>query len=304
MAAPRITLDQWQALVAVVEAGTYAGAADSLHKSQSTITYAVKKIEQLLGVKLFGLEGRKAVLTEPGRVLVERGRALLEEAGRVERTASSLAAGWEPELRIAVDALFPAWLMLECISQFGAESPQVQVELYESVLDGTNELLLEGRVDMAITSLVPPGFLGDGLMRVRTIAVAAPAHPLHGIDRPVTEDDLRDHRHVFIRDSGAQRVRNPAWQGANQRLTVSHKATAIRALCMGLGYAWAAEEVIRTELDDGSLKPLPLAEGAERWGALYLVHADRYAVGPGAARFEQLIRRAVTTCPNQLLEPI
>ena len=42
---PRVTLDQWRALVAVVDAGGYAQAAEALHKSQSAVTYAVQKLE-------------------------------------------------------------------------------------------------------------------------------------------------------------------------------------------------------------------------------------------------------------------
>ena len=66
---PRITLEQWRALEAVVERGGYAQAAGALHKSQSTITYAVQQIQKLLDVKVFEIQGRKAVLTEAGQVL-------------------------------------------------------------------------------------------------------------------------------------------------------------------------------------------------------------------------------------------
>ena len=48
----KIALDQWQALVSVVESGGYARAGESLHKSQSTLTYAIQKLESLLGVKV------------------------------------------------------------------------------------------------------------------------------------------------------------------------------------------------------------------------------------------------------------
>ena len=57
---PRISLEQWRALRSVVEAGGYAQAAAQLHKSQSAVTYAVQKIESLLKVKIFELQGRKA----------------------------------------------------------------------------------------------------------------------------------------------------------------------------------------------------------------------------------------------------
>ena len=86
-AAQQISLDQWHALVAVVEAGGYAQAADRLFKSQSSVTYAVQKIEAQLGVKVFEIRGRKAVLTSTGQMLYRRARALVNEAAELERAA-------------------------------------------------------------------------------------------------------------------------------------------------------------------------------------------------------------------------
>src|SRR5574339_102199 len=107
MSSPRITLDQWAALVAVVESGGYAAASERLHRTQSTVTYTIKKLEDQLGLKAFELRGRRAVLTPAGEVRYRRGKALLDDAARVERAAASLARGWEPELRLAVDIVFP-----------------------------------------------------------------------------------------------------------------------------------------------------------------------------------------------------
>lgn len=295
MNAPKISLDQWRALVAVVEAGGYAQAAERLHKTQSTITYAVQKLEQLLGVKAFEIQGRKAVLTSAGQVLVRRGRMLLEEATQLEQVARELSAGWEPELRLAVDAIFPTWLLLQCFAEFSTEHPDTRIELIESVLSGTTEALLEGRAQLAICSALPAGFLGDVLMQVPFIPVAHPDHPLHRIGRPLTREDLRQHRHLVIRDSGSQRDRNLAWIG-EKRWTVSHKATSIRAACMGLGFAWYAEHIIRDELASGQLKPLTMAEGARRHATLYMVYADRDAAGPGIRRLAEIIRKHVQTC--------
>lgn len=76
----KITLDQWQALLAVVDEGGYANAAEALDKSQSAISYAVQKIETELGVRAFSLEGRKAKLTETGQMLYRQAKVLVEEA--------------------------------------------------------------------------------------------------------------------------------------------------------------------------------------------------------------------------------
>jgi DNA-binding transcriptional LysR family regulator len=293
---PKITLDQWRALLAVVDAGGYAQAAEFLHKSQSAVTYAVQKLESLLGVKVFEVMGRKAHLTPTGQVLYRRAKALLDEAGSLESAAGTLAAGWEPELRLAVEIIFPTWLLLECFARFADEHPQTRIELYESVLTGSEEMLLQCKVDLAICSQVPPGFVGDALMRLSFIAAAHPDHPLHQLGRELTLQDLRKHRHLLIRDSGSQR-RSGSRVGAEQIWTVSHKATSIHAACMGLGFAWFPEETIRNELERGLLKPLPLREGGKLSGELYLVFADRDYAGPGALRLAQIIREGVqSTC--------
>jgi len=303
MKAPRVSLEQWRALVAVVEAGGYAQAAERLNKSQSTISYAVHRIESMLDVKVLVIEGRKAVLTPAGEMLLRRARALIQEAARLETGAERLAAGWEAELRVAAEIIFPTWLLLECLQKLSVEHEQLQVQLHESVLGGTTELLASGRVDVAITSSVPGGFIGDPLMQVRFIAAAAPHHPLFQLGRPLTLEDLRGHRHLIVRDSASQpqRVVEGAPRVTQQRWTVSAKATSIRAACMGLGFAWYAEDSIRRELEQGTLKPLPLIEGSERWASLYLVFADPDSSGPAARRLAELLHLAVAASTTVVL---
>ena len=291
--APRISLEQWRALQAVVDAGGYAQAAAVLHKSQSAVTYAVQKIEQQLRLKVFEIAGRKAQLTAGGRMLYRRAQALLEEAAAVEQAANTLAAGWESELALAAEIIFPTWLLLKCLTRFGDEHAGTRIELYETVLSGTDEALAQRRVSLAIGSFVPPGFVGDALMPVRFVAAAHPEHPLHRLGRELSTADLRRHRQLVIRDSGTARSRSAPWLGAEQRWTVSNKATQIRAALSGLGFAWFAEDTIRGELEQGQLKHLPLREGAERWAQLYLIYADRDQAGPGALRLAEIIRAEV-----------
>ena len=300
--APRITLEQWRALQAVVEAGGYAQAAESLHKSQSTITYAVQKIESLLDVKLFEIHGRKAALTEAGQVLYRRARTLLEEATLLERGAAAMSEQWKPELRLAVEIIFPTWLLLECLEEFARERPETRIEVFETVLTGTQEMLSEGRVDMAIGSQYS-GVGGTALMPVRFIAVANPSHPLHRLGRTLTERDLRRQRRILIRDTSSQRQREV--EGVDLRWTVSHKATSIRAVAMGLGFAWLPEETILPELRTGLLKALPLREGSARMAELNLAFADAEFPGRDAARLAEIIRaRVAKVCAKERTKPV
>ena len=129
-------------------------------------------------------------------------------------------------------------------------------------------------------------------MPLRMILVAHPEHPLHKLGRPLTMRDLRAHRQLVIRETDALRATKTMVE-ATQRWTVSHISTAIFAASMGFGYGWYPEERIRGELRDGKLKPLPLREGAERVGQLYLVYADRENAGPGTLRLAEIIQESV-----------
>ena len=223
---------------------------------------------------------------------MRRARALLEEAGELEQVGRTLSAGWEAEIGIAAEIVFPSWLLLDCLARFGAESPHTRIEVVESVLGGTPEALVRRQVDLAISGMVPPGFLGDPLMRLRFLLVAHPDHALHRLGRALTVQDLRAQRQLVVRESGSTRATRPSVEAA-QRWTVSHMATSLEAVRAGYGYAWLPEERIRDELARGTLRPLPMREGGERYAELYLIFADRDAAGPGTRRLAGIIREQV-----------
>src|SRR5215207_4965169 len=101
----RLSLDALQVLDAIDRKGSFAGAADELHRVPSAITYSVKQLEDGLGVPLFDRRGHRAVLTAAGRELLAEGRRLLRAAADLECRVQQVAKGWEAELRIAVDTL-------------------------------------------------------------------------------------------------------------------------------------------------------------------------------------------------------
>lgn len=291
--APRISLEQWRCLVAVVDAGGYARAAEALHKSQSSVSYAVQKLEELLDVKAFEIHGRKAVLTPAGEMLYRRAQWLLDEAGGLERAARKASAGWEAEIALAVEVLFPTWLILKCLDRFSTESPQTRIELLETVIGGGPEVLAKGSVDMAITPHLPPGFNGEMISHAHFIPVAHPDHPLHRLDRELTLRDLRKHRHLVVRDTGSKRGKDAPMFRSEYRWTVSSMPTSIGAACRGYGFAWFPVDKIRSELKEGLLKQLPLRNGGERSIPMYLAFADRDSAGPGTLRLAEIIREEV-----------
>lgn len=286
----KVTLEQWRALLAVIDAGGYAKAAELMEKSQSSVSYAISQLETALGVAVFEIQGRKAVATPTGELLYRRARLLLEQAERLEKSAACLSVKVEPLVKIAADLIIPPARVLACLAIFAEDFPDTRVEMFESVLSGTEDALLQRQVDLAIGGRVPTGFTGEKLVTVSMRGVSSPNHPLQHLGRAATFEDMRQHRQIIVRDSGQYRRHSEGWQEAEQRWTVSHIKTSLDAIRMGLGYAWLPEAYVLEDIAAGRLQYLPVEVGAVREVATFLTFADRDFAGPATRRLAAILK--------------
>ena len=293
MLQPKISLDQWRSLNAVVETGGYAQAAALLNRSQSSISYHIARLQQLLGIKVFTIVGRKARLTEHGEVLYRRSQQLLRDAEQLEQLAHTLELGWEPEINLVVDAAFTPTLLMQALKLFEPESRGTRVNLKEVVLSGADDALLEGNADLVIGTSTPAGFLADHLITIDFIAVAHPGHALHKLDRLITADDLEKHLQVIIRDSGYIRKQDFGWLQDNHQWSVSSIDTAVTAISNGLGFAWLPLHFVSCHADRQDMKPLPLREGQQYRAPLQMIFADSEHAGPATRTLAQIIKQVV-----------
>jgi DNA-binding transcriptional LysR family regulator len=278
----KTTLEQWAVLASVVDEGGFAQAANALHRSQSAVSYAVGRLQEALDLPLLELDGRKSVLTPHGKTLLGRARSLLRDIDTLEAVARSLKQGWEPELKLVVDAAFPRTQLFAIVADLQRACPSTDIQLADAVLSGAEEAIAELRADVVVSSRVPPGFLGDRLLDVEFIAVARSDHPLLRIDRTLTLDDLTRHVQAVVRDSGSTQHRDEGWLGAEHRYTVSSMESSLGLVLAGLAFAWLPEHVFANYLRDGILRRIPLAGGGSRTVTLHIVMVRPELAGPAA----------------------
>ena len=226
MKAPRITLDQWKTLQAVIDHGGFAQAAQALHCSQSSVSYTIARMQEQLCMPLLRIEGRKAVLTPTGEVLLRRSRQLTADAAQLESLAQQIQEGWEAEVRLVVDAAYPSQKIVQALQAFKPLSRGCRVLLREEVLSGTEEVLQDGAADIALSGVKIMGYLPIELGTISFIAVAHNQHPLHQLGRKLDATDLSAQMQVVVRDSGRRQPRDTGWLGAEQRWTVASVATS------------------------------------------------------------------------------
>ena len=288
---PRTTLEQWAVLDAVITHGSFSLAAEALNKSQSAISYAMKTLQTQLPVDVLEIRGRKAFLTNAGEVLLRRAKRLLEQANNLEDVAKSLAQDWEAQITIAFDVIFPHQQFFQAIEEFEPISNGCQIKIIETTLSATEEALLNGSVDLAITGYVPPSFSGTSLMPIDFIALSSPSHTLQQQIEPISEQQLKQHRQIVVGDGGAKRNQDAGWLGAEQRWTVSNFSSSIAMLERGLGFAWMPSHFATQAIKQGHLKRLNLAVGATRTVNCSLVFTNHECAGPATKKLAEILHR-------------
>lgn len=290
---PRVTLEQWRVFQAIVEQGGYAQAAAYLHRSQSAVSYSMSRLQQQLGISLLKVEGRKAIITEQGKILLNRSRQLTDEAMEIENFAQHLSQGREAEIKLVVDAAFPNDLLMSALAAFARQGQGTRVQLREVILSGASDALVNEEAELVIGVDTPSGFLSDPLIEVELIAVARFDHPLHQLDRELTSTDLAQHMHVVIQDSGEHEKMDVGWLSAQDRWTVSSIDSAFSAIEHGLGYGWLPNNRIKKSINEGQLKPLLLEQGATYKAFLFMSFGHSQNIGPATRELASIIKNTV-----------
>lgn len=249
----RLTLDALTVLDAIDRNGSFAAAAEELHRVPSAVTYAVQKLEQDLGVGIFDRRGHRAKLTPVGQALLRDGRHLLNAAVALEQRVRRLASGWETELAIAVSDLLPMAPVLELVRAFDAHGAGTHIRLSREVFGGNWDALLEPRADLVIGAPGdgPPGaYRATRMGDISFLFAVAPEHPLAHQPAPLSLEQVRAYRAVVAADSSRRLPpRSSPLLAGQQILSVPDMDAKLMAQAAGLGVGfvprWLAEQAVR-----------------------------------------------------------
>jgi DNA-binding transcriptional LysR family regulator len=257
----RVSLEALEMVDAIARRGSFAAAADELGRVPSAVTHAARRLEEDLDVLLFDRAGYRARLTPAGEELLREGRHLLAAADDLARRVQRVAAGWERELRIALDTIIAFERFVPLLDRFCGVAP-TQVRVTEEVLGGTWDALLAGRADLAIGASqegpsphrLSVGYRSEALGEIELVFAVAPSHPLAALPSPLDSAEIRRHRQVVVGDTSQQLApRTSGVVGAIDVLTVPTMAAKVEAQRAGLGCGYlprgrVADAVARGEL--------------------------------------------------------
>jgi len=163
------TLRQLQFFVAAAEAGSISGAARALSISQSSVTEAVRALEEDLGVALFDRQARGLALTHRGSQFLRHAQKILADVAAA-RLAFREEAGGTGRLALGVTSLVAGYVLSDILSRFRRAHPQVDLQVVEETGDYLQHLLIGGEIDVAV--LLASSVRDRLAMRIETLVVS------------------------------------------------------------------------------------------------------------------------------------
>lgn len=272
-----ITFEALHILDAIDRRGSFAAAATELYRAPSSLSYQIQKLEQDLDIMIFDRSGHKANFTDAGRLILERGRAILAATDKLVSDATLLANGWELDITIAYECVIPVATFFPLVKAL-SELSKTQVRLQEETLVGSWEALATGRADILIcprNESPPTDVRIEPLGVMDLVWVASPMHHVHHRENTETFDEAvrKKYRVVAIADSA--REQSPISINVlhkQPRLTVTNFDAKCQALTDGLGIGTLPREIANRYIEMDQLK---LIDGAENSEGVEIVMAWR-----------------------------
>lgn len=251
-------LESMSILVAVVESGSFSGAARKLKMPLATVSRKVSDLESHLKSRLLHRSTRQLSLTESGQAYVAACRRILEDVSEAERTASGEYAAPKGELVITAPLLFGRQFVIPVIADFLKTYPDIDVRC---VLTDRTLPLLEEHVDLAlrIGELPDSSLVASRLGTVRRVVCASPSYFAEK-GTPTNPRELVDHACITLEQLASRQVwtfylgKSEMAVPVRSRLAVSTADAAIDAAITGVGITRVVSYQIANALREGALQ--------------------------------------------------
>ncbi len=253
-------LHHLQLFVEVVRRGSFAAVARDHRSAPSSISRAVRSLEEALGVRLFQRSTRRLELTEAGRGYFASVEGLVEELQRAAEVASKLTETPSGTLRITASATFGQVGIVPLLPAFTQRYPQLAIEL---LLTDTRLDLVADRIDVAIRlgPLTDSTYIASRLHIERYVICATPHYLAHH-GRPTCPAELSRHNtlHLPLPEFDNWQFRAPNGRiekvAVQSRLLISNAQALKQCALAHMGIALLPRWVVTQEERRGELERL------------------------------------------------
>jgi DNA-binding transcriptional LysR family regulator len=295
------TLDQLRIMLAIAAEGSFKRAADSLYISQPAVSLQVQNLEKQLNVPLFDRGGRKAQLTEAGKLLLNYGEkviSLCQETCRAIEDLQNLQGG---TLVVGASQTTGTYLLPRMIGLFRQQYPQVCVQLQVHSTRRTSWGVANGQVDLAIIGGEVPSELQETLTIIPyaedELALILPASHALAEEEIIRKEDLYELNFIALdSQSTIRKVIDQVLTRYNidtKRLKIEMELNSIEAIKnavqSGLGAAFVSVTAIEKELQMEFLHRATIEGVSVKRTLSVIINSHRYRSKAAEAFMDEIL---------------
>lgn len=264
--------DSIRVLRVIAETGSFSEAAGVLHRVPSAVSYAVKRMEDELNVKLFVRGGKTAVPTPACRYLLSHSAWILRSLSDLEHGVAQIANGVDRDFKIALNYIVNPKPATKLISLLTQRFPYTDFSVRTEVYNGCWDALYQGRADFVIGApQTAPSMDGIGtryLGEVKWSFTVGSRHPLATQGDFLHTELVRKYPSVVVLDTSTQLVRKRTWELSGQKvIEVADLQMVLEMVKANVGIGFLPNAFIQKALQagdvvvrsiDGCKQPVPV----------------------------------------------
>lgn len=292
-----------QYVVMIADKGSFSQAAAALYISQPALSQAIMRLEEELGVSLFARKRNKVLLTSAGELFLKDARQILQLSSHIQKQMSNIQTVKQGTLHIGMTPLFGRFYFAQTYNAYRTLYPGVKITIYEENSSVLEDLLLSGKIDLA---LLPLPLANKHLEYEQVVSeetfLAVPAdHPINHLSPRRSSDGFGRVDMAFFRDDDfimlypGQRLRELGMQachaaGFEPRIVFqTHFIDSANALvASGVGISFVPYMIFATRADNGGAVYYHI-NGLNATRNLVVAYENRAQLSPSALAFIRVI---------------
>lgn len=248
-------LRQLEYFIAVTNLKSFTKAADKLHVAQPSITIAIKKLEDSLGVTLLERRQKNISLTKEGEVFYKRASEIMNKVDNVEKEMYDFKASKKEVIKVSIPPLIGFHMLPKVFSQYYSKNSNVKLEIVEVGSLQTVKLLEEGEIDLA---LIIQSHKNDCIettsINGREILLCLPKNHELAKQETVAFDMLKDEKFLLLKEGNyiRRRILNEC-KNYDFEPNIIYESTQIESICTllsnGIGVTFLLDTIATRNKD-------------------------------------------------------
>jgi DNA-binding transcriptional LysR family regulator len=295
-----ITLQQMEAVISLVEEGSFSRAAKRMFLTQPALTKNIKNAEDYLGVRLVNRSNMGISLTPEGKILYNHAQRMVKLRDEAREKILALRENVGGNIYIGASTIPATYILPHALSAFGKKHPDIRVYIKTADSEEAMNMVLENEVEIGCIGKQPSNkkLTAEPLWKDRLI-LAIPKHHRWHKKKSIPLSELLDEPFVVREKGSATRELFESCLKESKSISLSQfnicselgSSEAIKeAVIAGLGISVISIHAVERELSQGLLFEAPLP-GCKMERNFYLIYKRHFDFRPAHKIFFDFLKK-------------